>query len=380
MAEPASLRLLYVQPAVSAGGAERQASLLAAALRGEGIETTVVSGPGRVLDAWLSAAGVPHRRSPHFAGRGGWRPRRWPKSVGRLASLLDQLDRLHEHMPFDVAVGSLGEGWAATGLFGRMHGVPVLWRAGGVSLGRTSARLSPEALGVRLLARVLSPRRIVCNARAVERYWSSMTSTPLETIPNVAPSLGDGLRPTSLVARSVGYLGRIAPEKGLELLLEAFAAIAPGVPGGTLVVGGPGATEPFVALARELGIADRVLFAGLVDDVEGFLSACDLLVLPSHTEGSPNVLLEAFACGVPVLATRVGGTEELVTDGVDGWLVPPDDARLLARALLTALQSPERLGAMAMRARLRLQAHAPGLVARRWASLLRSVVTGSGAT
>jgi glycosyltransferase involved in cell wall biosynthesis len=377
MVVSAPLRLLYVQPAVTVGGAERQASLLADALRAEGVETTVVSGPGSILDQWLEATGVPHRRSPHFAGAGGWRPRHWPRSVALLASLLDQLDRIHERTPFDAAVGSLGEGWLASGLFGRRHGRPVLWRAGGLSLGRTSAHLSPEALGARLMARLLRPRAIVCNARAVERYWSFMAGVPLQTIPNVVAAAADGLRPTALVARSVGYLGRIAAGKGIELLLEAFAVVAPELPHCTLVVGGPGERGPFVALAERLGLTGRVRFPGHVDDIDTFFADCDLLVLPSRSEGSPNVVLEAFARGVPVLATRVGGTEELMADGVDGWLVPPDDLRLLTGALRRALTSPDRREAMVRRARRRLEPHAPGAVASQWAALLRSVLAES---
>jgi glycosyltransferase involved in cell wall biosynthesis len=166
----------------------------------------------------------------------------------------------------------------------------------------------------------------------------------------------------------------LSPEKGLELLLDAFAVVAPDLRNCTLEVGGPGDAAPFERRARRLGIAERVRFRGLVSDVDSFLAGCDLLVVPSRVEGSPNVLLEAFAHGVPVLATRVGGTEELVTDGEDGWLVPPDDVAALTRALRTALTSPERREAMARRARRRLDAHAPAVVAAAWSDLLREVV------
>jgi len=366
------MRVLYVQPAISAGGAERQASLLADALRRAGLAPLVVSGPGFVLDGWLEALRLEHRHSGAFAGPDGWRPRRWPASLARLASLLDTLDALHAEHAFDAVIGSLGEGWAAAGLFGRRHGVPVLWRAGGITLGRTSRRLSPVGLGTALLAQALRPSRIVCNAAAVARYWSRMTRAPVSIVPNVVSPGVVRLRRVVWAPRHVGYLGRLAPEKGLEPLVEAFAAVAPEFPATRLLIGGPGDAAPLLALAQRLGVGPRVRCVGLVDDVDAFLDALDLLVLPSRTEGSPNVLLEAFAHAVPVLATAVGGTVELVEDGVDGWLVAPDDTRALALGLKRALSSPERGAAMARDAVRRLAPHSPDTVAAAWTTLLRS--------
>jgi glycosyltransferase involved in cell wall biosynthesis len=92
---------------------------------------------------------------------------------------------------------------------------------------------------------------------------------------------------------------------------------------------------------ESLGLRQAVTFLGERGDARQIIGALDLLVLPSLTEGLPNVVLEAFAYKTPVVATAVGGVPELVIDGETGWLVPPRDPRALAQAILDALSNPE---------------------------------------
>jgi glycosyltransferase involved in cell wall biosynthesis len=97
------------------------------------------------------------------------------------------------------------------------------------------------------------------------------------------------------------------------------------------------------------------VLAGFRNDVHRYLPFCDLFVLPSFTEGMPNVVLEAMAAGVPVVATAVGGTPELVVDDVTGYLVPPGDADALARRMADVLASAETARAMGQQGRERVQ-------------------------
>jgi glycosyltransferase involved in cell wall biosynthesis len=90
------------------------------------------------------------------------------------------------------------------------------------------------------------------------------------------------------------------------------------------------------------------------DDVPAILAAADLFVLPSESEASPNVILEAMAGGLPVVASRVGGIPELVADGVTGHLVPPADPQALATAVLDLLDRPDRRAAFGRAARMRI--------------------------
>ena len=133
----------------------------------------------------------------------------------------------------------------------------------------------------------------------------------------------------------VAHVGRLAPVKGQRELIAALAH-APGVyavlAGEDLETGGAFRSE-LEAEVERLGVADRVAFAGYRPAAAAELAEVDALVLPSHVEGLPVVVLEAMARGKPVIATPVGGTAELVVDGGTGILVPPGDVDALAAAL-----------------------------------------------
>jgi glycosyltransferase involved in cell wall biosynthesis len=100
------------------------------------------------------------------------------------------------------------------------------------------------------------------------------------------------------------------------------------------VVVGDGPQRVFLCdLARELGIDDEVVFTGIVNDLPRILAALDLIVVPSHTEASSRVVLEAGAMGIPSIGTRIGGIPEMIQEGVTGLLVPLGDIDALAEAL-----------------------------------------------
>lgn len=151
-------------------------------------------------------------------------------------------------------------------------------------------------------------------------------------------------------ARILASIGRLSREKGHGFLLEAFAAIAPDMPDVYLVLVGDGPErERLKKLAMARHISHRVVFAGFQEDVASILRAVEFLVIPSLTEGLPVVVLEAFACGRPVVATAVGGVPEVVRDGETGLLVPSGDLAGLSRAIRILLSDPtalERMGAV----------------------------------
>ena len=157
-------------------------------------------------------------------------------------------------------------------------------------------------------------------------------------------------------ARIVGAAGRLSPEKGFGVLVSAAAAVARDTPDVGFVLFGDGPLRD--DLARQItaeGLDGRFLLAGFRDDLDRILPHMNLVVLPSFTEGLPNVVLEAFAAGVPVVATAVGGTPEVVEDGVNGYLVPAGDPAALARRIRDALDIEERRLAMGERGRDRVR-------------------------
>ncbi|MFO0891135.1 MAG: glycosyltransferase [Isosphaeraceae bacterium] len=158
-------------------------------------------------------------------------------------------------------------------------------------------------------------------------------------------------RPT----RIIGAAGRLSPEKGFGVLVEAAAIVARSDPGVGFVHFGDGPLrEAIWRKIEEAGLGGRFVLAGFRNDLDRYLPHWDLSVLPSFTEGLPNVVLESYAAGVPVVATSVGGTPEAVTDGVDGFLVPPGSPAALADRILDMLRRDEDRRQMGLRGRERI--------------------------
>jgi glycosyltransferase involved in cell wall biosynthesis len=156
---------------------------------------------------------------------------------------------------------------------------------------------------------------------------------------------------------------RLSPQKGHRYLLEAAAL----VPEAVFVLAGDGPERMRLeAQARQLGLTNRVLFLGYRQDIPDLLACCDLFVLPSLFEGLPLCVLEAMTANKPVIATAVGGTDEVVVHGETGLLVPPADAAALASAIRMVLSDPslaQRLAATG-KARVDKEFSAAGMVQR----------------
>jgi glycosyltransferase involved in cell wall biosynthesis len=152
----------------------------------------------------------------------------------------------------------------------------------------------------------------------------------------------------------VGAAGRLSPEKGFKHFVDAASQVLQHRRINesraddeqfeiAFVIFGEGPLRGAIqAQIKACGLEDRFILAGFRSDLDKFYPHLDLLVLPSYTEGLPNVVLEASAAGVPVVATAVGGTPEAVEDGVNGYLVPPADATALAKRIDDMLSDPAR--------------------------------------
>ncbi len=140
----------------------------------------------------------------------------------------------------------------------------------------------------------------------------------------------------------IGSVGRLSKEKGYEYLIRALSILSEDSLPASVVLAGEGPERKFLEqLVKTSQLLRTVRFIGEVPNGAQLISALDLFVLPSLTEGMPNVILEAFAYKTPVVATAVGGVPELVKDGETGWLVPPRDPHALAQAIREALSNPE---------------------------------------
>lgn len=144
-----------------------------------------------------------------------------------------------------------------------------------------------------------------------------------------------GIEPDAMV---IGTVGRLVEVKAQHIALHALARLkASGLDARFVLVGGGPLRSALEELASTLGVSDRVMLCGERSDVPMVLEAFDIFVLTSHSEGLSNTIQEAMASALPVVATRVGGSIELIRDGEDGLLVPPSDPEALAASLSSLL-------------------------------------------
>lgn len=149
-----------------------------------------------------------------------------------------------------------------------------------------------------------------------------------------------GLSPNT---RLIANIGRLSPEKGQDIFLRAARQLLETNHDLCFVLIGIGPQQDYLQqLARQLGIASSVVFAGYRQDMQEIYNSLDLVVQSSCTEGMPNVILESLLMQVPVVATRVGGTEEVVQHGFSGLLIDANNLPQLVAGIADFLHSPQR--------------------------------------
>lgn len=267
----------------------------------------------------------------------------------------------------DVIISFIDTSNIETLLAARDLGIPVI----------VSERCDPDhndiPLHHSLLRRLLYPRAdvVVVQTESVRRWAKRfLPSERVAVVPNCVRQPA----PAPAVARepAIVAMGRLVDQKGFDLLIAAFARVARSLPGWRLIIVGDG--ERRAALERQvaaLGLSDRIALPGVTADAQSFLRRAGMFVLSSRFEGFPNVLLEAMACGAPVVATDCpSGPKDIVRHGHDGLLVPVDvDA--LAAAIQELGHAPDeraRLGANAVEVTTRFH---PDRIMAMWDDLCR---------
>lgn len=162
-----------------------------------------------------------------------------------------------------------------------------------------------------------------------------------------------GIDPDKVV---IGCVARLDPQKGHEYLFKAALRVVDKHPDVVFLLVGYGPLRKKLEdMTEELGLASKVIFTGVCNDVPRMLSIMDIFVLPSLYEGFPNAVLEAMAASRPVIATSVAGTPEIVVDDQTGILVPRANPEALAEAINFLIQNPERAREMGQAGRLRVE-------------------------
>jgi len=157
----------------------------------------------------------------------------------------------------------------------------------------------------------------------------------------------------------IGTVGRLQAEKDQATLIKAFALAIDNLQKHNvklLIIGDGPEKQALEDIAAKTGVSESVIFLGARDDIPNLLTALDIFVLPSRGEGISNTILEAMACGLPVIATKVGGNPELVDENVTGLLVPVNNSESMAEALLSYIKDTKQVKRHGLAGRKRVEA------------------------
>lgn len=278
---------------------------------------------------------------------------------GRIGpGILDALIRLIDQLRVDVVHTSEFRSNVLGLLCRRRRPVRLVSTAHGWITNDARGKL--YAVADRILLRKFDHVVFVSNAtrRRVPRWWLGDDRATVLHNALMTESYGEGL-PARSYRQFDGSseirllnVGRLSPEKAQSMLLEAVAVLSRQYPRLRLAFAGIGPLEDQLrAAADRFGIAGQVDFLGYVDDMPALYSKSDLVVQSSLTEGLPNVALEVTYLGIPLVATDVGGTSEVVKHGVTGWVVKPGSVGELVTGIRRFLEQPEEFLRMASRGR-----------------------------
>jgi glycosyltransferase involved in cell wall biosynthesis/Ser/Thr protein kinase RdoA (MazF antagonist) len=370
----ARLTVMQVTPDLEIGGAQETVRTLAAHLPAAGCPTLVCTFGGGPLASEIAGLGVPVEKLP---------PRRWsvvalPAFAWEIARRRADLRRLVARYGVDVVqTQGLGTLDFLVMTLRTRRDLQVWWTIQNARFTLRAEHLPGHAFmlgpkralhrrlyraGTRLVDGVIAVSEetaaafrdvagdaggklvVVGNAADVERYPARVDRDAIRARLGFGPA-----------EHLMTVVGTFKPQKGHRYLVEAAGEVLADWPAAHVLLVGDGELAGEVrAQVGAAGLGGRVHFLGSRRDVPQLLAASDSFVLPSLWEGLPVALVEALASGLPVIATAVSGTSQVVLDGVTGWLVPPADSGALAAAMRRLLADPGRAAAMGAAGRRRV--------------------------
>lgn len=368
------MRILQTNFHTKWGGQAAAIFHLARALASRGHDMTIAAPPGSNLAERATEAGLDVFDRAHFQARG---------SFTGLFYDARQLQRLMRSRGFDVIhTNGSKDGWAASAALYSV-GLPSVTIRTRHNLKRIRRHLGNRWFHGR------ATDHVVAVSNAIRNHTIASNLCPPDKVTVIHPALDlDAFQPkrvsrqcfrTEIGASDgqllIGTSARLEQQKGIDLLLRGFARIARHEPNALLVIAGDGKEQmPLMQLAHELGISARVCFCGFRADVPSVLAGLDLFALPSRTEGFGIAIVEAMAMGLPVVASRVGGVLDIITNGLDGVLVPLEDIEALTTAILELLHNPEARRRLGLAARQRAQVFSPQAAAQQHEALYERLI------
>ncbi len=337
------------------GGAERQVGALAPALQALGLEVSILTRRLPGTSAFERINGVPVYRLP-AAG---------PKAIASLSFTLCALARLRRLRPDIVHAHEFISPATVALIAHSLYRIPFVL---------TPHLSGPQGDVQKMDHKFLGAKRLAALRKECAAFIAISSEIDAELDSAGIPSerrasIGNGVDPARFfpvdfesrvrLRRELGipadalltaYAGRLVPVKRVDRLVTIWPEIRRSLPSAYLAIAGAGPLEGELKAAA----GDGIQFLGGLADVRPLMQAADILVLPSDAEGLPVSLLEAMSCGLPCVATRVGGVPEAVIDGKTGLLIPPGDAESLSTAILQLLKTPNLRATLGRNARERI--------------------------
>jgi glycosyltransferase involved in cell wall biosynthesis len=375
--------VLYLQPCTTFGGAERQASIVSPRLEQWGLEVLPLVGPGTTVVDLLREQGVTeivHSRS--FPG--GWSPPRgWERALEPLRfyrairAVGAEVEALIIERKIDLVMAAMPFSWLAATAPARRRRVPIVWRAGGTRIRDIEKPL------LRIWSGMHPPDLLLCCSQAVHDTFSPLIPAPAEVVDNgveldrfdPADASPERYRPPG-ARLVVGFAARLAPEKRPQDFIDMVARLQARFPDVHFLMAGDGGEwQSCQRRARERGLSDTFRLMGYVSDMRSFYAACDVLALPSRTEGLPNMVLESMAMQKALVVSDRAARTGVVRNEREALVHRVDDVAALTSCVERLLLSDTLRESLAQRARERVQrAFDARQSARRIAELLRTVV------
>ena len=360
-------RVLHCVPSMAGGGAERQLVYLAGALTRQGWDVHVaLNGGGPNLNALAATGATLH----HLRCRGNHDPR----MLGRLRQLIRVLQP-------DIVQCWLLQMEVTGGIAATLTRTPWILSE------RSSVEAYPFSLKHRLRVAVgARASAIIANSSAGDDYWQERIGPGIArfVVPNALPldeiadaPVADRFEPAREGEALILFAGRFEASKGAETLVRALARLSPSISFRAYFFGAGPRRAHIERLVAELGLTSRAQIMGYAGNLWSVMKRASVLVSPSHFEGSPNVVLEAMACGCPLIVSDIRGHREILDDRA-ALFVNPLDVDALARSVANAITDPAAARLRAAVASSRVARHATTVIARQYVDVYHEVLSRRG--